>query len=384
MARRRSRLRVVIWSLVGAVAFVAAILLADAWSPLGTFAKGERLARMQASPQWNGNRFVNALPTARMDGWALTQRWLKGAPFTIPDAPLTTVTPTSLNEPPASGLRITWFGHSSMLVEVDGRRFLTDPVWSERCSPSTFIGPKRFFAPPLPIEQLPALDAVVLSHDHYDHLDEPTIRALSEHVPLFLVPIGIGAHLEYWGVDPKKIVELDWWEKTNVGDVVVTAAPSRHFSGRAVIDSDATLWASWAFHGPQHRVYFSGDTAMFPGFKEIGERLGPFDATMIEVGAYDAMWADVHLGPEQAIAAHQDLRGTLMFPVHWGTFDLALHAWTEPVERLIVAAEQAKVAVVVPRPGESIEPAHAASLTRWWPNVPWHTAAEHPVVSSGL
>lgn len=362
----------------------AAALLADAWHALGKGAEGERLARMQASPEWSGARFRNPMPATEISTWAVTKRWLKGAAFTSPTLPPPTVTPTGLAEPAKSGLRITWFGHSSLLVEMDGKRFLTDPVWSERCSPSSVMGPKRFFQPPLPLEKLPPVDAVVLSHDHYDHLDEPSIRLLNERVPAFIVPLGIGAHLEYWGVPSAKIRELDWWQQTRIGEVELTATPARHFSGRSGIDTDKTLWAGWALRGPSHRVYYSGDTAMFPGFREIGTRLGPFDATLIEIGAYDRTWADVHLGPEQAVQAHRDVKGKLMFPVHWGTFNLALHAWTEPVERLLVAADRAAVQVVVPRPGESIEPSDPPPLARWWPTVPWQTAAEHPVISSGL
>jgi L-ascorbate metabolism protein UlaG (beta-lactamase superfamily) len=236
----------------------------------------------------------------------------------------------------------------------------------------------------LPLDQLPPVDAVLLSHDHYDHLDEPSIRVLNQRVPAFVVPLGIGAHLQYWGVPAAKIRELDWWGQTRVGEIELTATPARHFSGRSLSDADKTLWAGWSLRGPRHRVYYSGDTAMFPGFKEIGARLGPFDATLIEVGAYDRMWADVHLGPEQAVQAHRDVQGKLMLPVHWGTFNLALHAWTEPVERLLVAAARASVNVVVPRPGESIEPSKPPPPAPWWPKVPWQTAAEHPVVSSGL
>jgi L-ascorbate metabolism protein UlaG (beta-lactamase superfamily) len=379
-----TRIRKLLIAGAGVVTALVGVLTADAWTGLGTSARGERLARMQASPEWSGGRFVNSLPTTRMDTWTSIVRWVRGADFTAPEAPLAVVQKPNLEAPPASGLRITWFGHSSMLVELDGLRFLTDPVWSERCSPSSFMGPRRFFAPPLTIEELPALDAVVLSHDHYDHLDEPTIRALTDRAGRFFAPLGVGAHLEYWGVAKEKIVELDWWQSNKVGNVEVVATPARHFSGRAVIDANATLWASWALRGPAHRVYFSGDTAMFPGFAEIGERLGPFDAAMIEVGAYDALWADVHLGPEQAVAAHRAVRGGLMIPVHWGTFDLALHAWTEPAERLLVAAKAAGVSLATPRPGQSIEPGSAPPPERWWPAVPWKTAAEHPVVSSGM
>jgi L-ascorbate metabolism protein UlaG (beta-lactamase superfamily) len=271
-----------------------------------------------------------------------------------------------------------------MLIEIDGHRILTDPVWGERCSPSRFLGPKRFFAPPMPISELPALHAVVLSHDHYDHLDEFSVKQLEAQKPLYVVPLGVGAHLEGFGVAPERITELDWWQHATVGQLEVWATPARHFSGRHLWDRDATLWASYSIVGPKHRVFFSGDTGMHKDFAEIGRRLGPFDATLMETGAYDAMWADVHMGPEQAVWAHQLVQGKFFFPVHWGTFNLALHSWVEPVERMQVAALKAGVAFAVPRPGESIEPAKAAPLTPWWPKVPWRTAEESPVRSTGM
>jgi L-ascorbate metabolism protein UlaG (beta-lactamase superfamily) len=207
------------------------------------------------------------------------------------------------------------------------------------------------------------------------------------------VPLGVGAHLSYWGVENDRIIELDWWQEHRLGALTLVSTPARHFSGRSLImsDKDKTLWSGWALLGSQHRVYYSGDTAMFPGFEAIGERLGPFDVTLIEAGAYNARWADVHLGPEQAVLAHRLVRGKLMIPVHWGLFDLALHGWTEPVERVIAAARQHDVRVITPAPGGMVEPARlapgaslAAEQLRWWPQVPWKTAQEEPCVSSGL
>lgn len=352
---------------------------------MGARATGPRLARMQRSPQFARGVFVNALPE-RTDMWGASVKWMKGAQHREPEAPVPVETrrTSDYERAPESGLRITWLGHSSMLVELEGRRVLFDPVFGDRCSPSSFYGPRRFFAPPLPVAELPALDRVVISHDHYDHLDKPTVEALAARGVEFVTPLGVGAHLELWGVPPERITELDWWEETTVGDLRLVATPARHFSGRGLRDRNATLWASWALIGAERRVYFSGDTAMFPGFREIGERLGPFDATMIEVGAYDQAWADVHLGPEQAVAAHQALGGKLLVPIHWGTFNLALHAWTEPAERLIVAAERADVRIVTPKPGGWFEPSAAPIFARWWPALPWQSAEQHPIVSSGL
>ena len=360
----------------------------SSWEATGTRPEGDCLERMKKSPNWREGRFVNRLD--RHDGpyFKMLTDWIKGAENRKPkeEIPTLPLTLADFASAPPTGLRITWLGHSTSLVEIDGHRFLLDPSWSERGSPMTWAGPKRFYAPPLPLDELPELDAVLISHDHYDHLDHRTVKALEERVPRYYVPLGVGAHLEYWGVPSDRIVELDWWDEVMVGKIKLVATPARHFSGRSLImtDMNRTLWAGWALVGPEHRVFYSGDTAMFPGLKEIGERLGPFDATMLDSGAYSALWADVHLGPEQAVAAHKMVRGGLLIPVHWGTFDLALHPWIEPAERILVAAKKAGVAVAFPVPGQRIEPGNPPELARWWPELPWQTASEAPIVSSGL
>jgi L-ascorbate metabolism protein UlaG (beta-lactamase superfamily) len=285
--------------------------------------------------------------------------------------------------PPASGLRVTWLGHSTTLLEIDGSRLLIDPVWAERASFVSFAGPKRFYPPPLPLADLPAVDAVVLSHDHFDHLDAALVRTLAAERLRWLVPLGVGRWPRNWGVSPNDVTELDWWESVRVGSVTLTATPARHFSGRGPGSTDRTLWCGWAIVSSDHRVYYAGDTAMQNEFVEIGQRLGPFDLCMIEIGAYDKLWPDVHLGPEQAVQAHRLVRGNVMLPLHWGTFDLALHGWTEPIQRALVAAERHGVRIATPRPGGMIEPAAVPPIDRWWPEVPWRTAQEAPIRSTG-
>ncbi len=353
----------------------------------GGRASGTELARVERSPQWRDGAFRNRL--ARVEGpmgRAMREFLFGGSEYRMPNVPVMVVARSGADyrQPPASGLRVTWLGHSTLLLEIDGMRVLMDPVWGQRASPFTFMGPKRFFPPPLPLAELPSVDVVVISHDHYDHLDIETIRTLATRETRFFVPLGVGAHLLAWGVQRQRIVELDWWEADRAGPLTLTATPARHFSGRGLTDQGRTLWAGWAIHGPRHRVYYSGDTALDDAMVDIGKRLGPFHLTMIEAGAYDALWSDVHLGPEQAVRAHQLVRGDVMLPVHWGLFDLALHGWTEPLERVLVAATLAGVRVTTPRPGEMVEPATAGPPTRWWPTLPWETVEQAPVFSTGI
>ncbi|TQM28884.1 L-ascorbate metabolism protein UlaG (beta-lactamase superfamily) [Nocardia bhagyanarayanae] len=283
----------------------------------------------------------------------------------------------------AADLAVTWYGHASALIEVDGYRILTDPVWSERVSPSPLIGPARLHPVPVPLEELPQVDAVIISHDHYDHLDKETIRALvvGQSTP-FLVPMGIGAHLRHWGVPEHRIVELDWGGSVSLAalgrerdgtDLVLTCTEARHFSGRGLV-RNTTLWASWSIVGPTRRVYFGGDTGYTKAFAEAGAALGPFDLTLLPIGAYDERWTDVHMNPEEAVRAHADLcvgdpGHGLLVPIHWATFNLAFHGWSEPVHRMVDAAQQAGTAVAVPMPGQRVLPHALPPRDSWWENV---------------
>lgn len=281
-------------------------------------------------------------------------------PLATPDVPAS-----------AAELAVTWYGHASALLEIDGRRVLTDPVWSERCSPSTVVGPARMHPVPVPLESLPPVDAIVISHDHYDHLDNATVKALlrTQDAP-FLVPLGIGAHLRRWGVPEDRIIELGWGASTSIADLTITCTEARHFSGRGLV-RNTTLWASWAIEGPTRRAYFGGDTGYGKCFAEIGAAHGPFDLTLLPIGAYNEFWHDIHMNPEEAVTAHADLNkgdaefGTLL-PIHWATFNLAFHSWAEPVERLNVAAEKARTATFVPKPGERIDVLVPNEQRAWW------------------
>lgn len=384
MKTQSSWRRVARW--IGAlVALALMVTLAQACAAFGHRAEGARRERMEHSPQWRDGHFENPQPLYN-DLWGSLTGMFDASPDTSPSQPIPTVPGDHRRweTPPATGLRVTWLGHSTSLIELDGFRVLTDPIWSERASPLTWIGPRRWYAPPVPLEELPKLDAVVISHDHYDHLDYRTLLAMKDWDTTFIVPLGVGAHLASWGIPETHIVELDWWERTRVGGLEVVLTPARHASGRTGLDKDATLWAGFALLGPQHRAYYSGDTGLFPAMKDIGERLGPFDVTLIEVGQYNRAWPDWHIGPEQAVLAHQWVRGRVLLPVHWGLFALALHGWTEPIERVLAAAARSGQPVLVPKPGQSVEPEAPPALEHWWPRVPWKTGQQDPIVSTKL
>ncbi|AMR28693.1 hypothetical protein A0257_17355 [Hymenobacter psoromatis] len=328
---------------------------------------------MQLQPRHLGHKYLNVLPTSVSppSGYGhLLRRFLFEKNEREPRQPLGPfrADAAALAAPvPADALRVTWLGHSTTLIEIDGRRFLTDPVWAERASPSQLVGPKRFFAPPLPLAQLPPLDGIILSHDHYDHLDEAAIRALAPRGEHFYCPLGVGAHLRRWGVAADRITEATWWDVIALPPgFELIATPARHFSGRGLLNRDSTLWASWVLKGPRHRVFFGGDSGPFDeAFRQIGAAYGPFDLVMLEIGASDPEWADIHLGPDEALAAHRLLGGGPLLPLHWGTFNLALHAWRQPVQRLIAAADVA-VPLLLPTPGQRVDVAAGPVSSFWW------------------
>lgn len=371
----------------GAALVGAAVLGQRVLRAVGRAPSAARLARVQRSPHFADGRFRNALPVEMKTTPRVLAEWLFGGAPRRPTTPIPVERPTPAALADVShDLRLTWLGHATVLIEIEGRRLLTDPVLGDdRAGPGPF-GMRRFFPAPLTPDALPPLDAVLITHDHYDHLGEQTVRALAAggRVPRWIAPLGVGARLEGWGVRADQITELDWWEETDVAGLRLVCTPARHFSGRMLWDRDRTLWGGWAVVGQRRRVYVSGDSGMTPEFAEIGARLGPFDATLIEIGAYGQGWPDVHLGPEQAVAAHRLVRGGLLVPVHWATFDLALHGWTEPAERVLVAAARAGVPLAIPQPGGTVDVASPPPVRRWWPVLPWQTAAEAPIRSSRL
>ncbi|MGW4034282.1 MBL fold metallo-hydrolase [Streptomyces sp. NPDC004838] len=379
-------------------------------APFGADPAGARLERILRSPNFSDGSFQNPVgASTRPSGASMVEfakiyfhKEARARRSPIGRVPLHPTTLRDLAKPPASGLRVTWMGHSSVLTEIDGRRVLFDPVWGERCSPFPFAGPKRLHPVPVPLAELGAVDVVAISHDHYDHLDLPTIKALASTDTVFAVPLGVGAHLERWGVPADRLRELDWNESTKVAGIRLTATPARHFCGRGLRNQQNTLWASWTVAGPEHRVYHSGDTGYFPGFRDIGAEHGPFDATMIQIGAYSeywpknhtdstplpGAWPDIHMNPSQGVQAHLDLRqgqpGGVMLPIHWGTFNLALHPWAEPGEWTLAAAEAVGQAVALPIPGQPFEPAGEIPSRPWWRDVSQSVTRKWPVPELAL
>jgi L-ascorbate metabolism protein UlaG (beta-lactamase superfamily) len=341
-------------------------------SQFGASTRRDPGERVRQSPQFGDGKFHNEVPATLMQPGTMRKTFREmlfgDTKSRKPSAPIPLVVPS---HPPLSpdGLSLIWYGHSTALVEIEGRRVLFDPVWSDRCSPSSLVGPQRMHPVPAPVHELPRLDAIAISHDHYDHLDMPTIRELvrTQSAP-FLVPLGVAAHLDKWGVPASRIIELDWDETADVAGLHFVATAARHFSGR-VFTRDHTLWASWAISGATRKVFYTGDSGYWDGYARIGAQHGPFDVTLIQVGAYGPGWPDIHMTPEDGAKAHVDVRGDLLVPLHWGTFNLALHPWSEPVERLWAEAKARDIKLAVPRPGERVNVDDPQPVDAWWQSV---------------
>lgn len=371
-ARRRWTIALVGIAALAVLLFVA-MRLVFSMAPFGGRLEGARLVRAQANPGFLDGAFANPLPPAPYTLAYVRDLFVGqflGDEVRVPPAPLPVrrIEPAELREAvPAPALRAFWIGHASVYVEIDGVRLLVDPMFSEYASPFD-VGPRRFHPPPVGLDELPAIDAVLITHDHYDHLDMRSVRRLAERGSRFFVPLGIGAHLERWGVAAAQIVEFEWWQEQRLRGVRFVSTPARHYSGRRLGEANPTLWTSWSVLGERHRFFVSGDTGYGDHFKAIGERFGPFDLAFVKAGAYGPgnPWLDIHMSAEDAVRAHAELRGRRMVPVHWGTFNLAFHDWSEPIRRTLAAAKAAGVEVLTPRFGEIVDADRPFASTAWW------------------
>ena len=333
--------------------------------------------KKQKSANFKKGKFVNQIPTSMDMNFAgivsVLRDQLKGAPNRKPARKLV---PEHLEAAKSAMIEqpgITWFGHSAFLVQISGKNLLLDPMLGRSPSPIPAFGPQRFSdSLPANPEDLPHIDVVLISHDHYDHLDYESIKKLSSKVTMFFVPLGLAAHLQKWGVKPEQISELDWWDERDFEGFTFVCTPSRHFSGRTLTDRFATLWCSWVIQSDTTKVFFSGDTGYGPHFKQIGKKYGPLDLTLLECGQYDPRWSAIHMFPEQTAQAHKDLRGKRMIPMHWGAFVLSLHDWTDPVKRVLAAGKKDKAIIMTPKIGETV-----AFTAKTYPTEPWWEEYEH-------
>lgn len=344
------------------------------YPPLGGRSAVTKAKTLQADRYSNG-KFLNLIPTSMHTSlstmMSLVVEMIKKSPNRRPRQALVgeRLESEQLGNPQEP--KAIWFGHSSLLLQLRGLTLLLDPMFGQAPSPFPQVGGKRYSEGlPLTPEELPDIDAVLLSHDHYDHLDYDSIKRIKDKVKRFIVPLGVGAHLERWGVAQEKITEADWWEELEVEGLKLACTPARHFSGRNLTGRNGTLWCSWVIDGGSTKIFFSGDSGYGPHFREIGSRYGPFDLTLMECGQYDLRWASIHMQPEETVQAHLDLGGRLLLPIHWGAFTLALHDWFDPVERALAAAKLHNVAVVTPRIGQAVPIGSAGyPASSWWREV---------------
>jgi L-ascorbate metabolism protein UlaG (beta-lactamase superfamily) len=352
---------------------VAGCSLLNLSPQFGAESKGARLDKIKKSPNYSQGEFQNPVETSMDIGFKGYVKLISTRLFGETDdqrpaweIPVHKIDRSRFDTVQDTATVVTWLGHSAFLIEIDGKRLLLDPMLGDIASPISFIGPRRFSALPIAVEELPRIDAILISHDHYDHLDYGSVQQLAEKTGHFYVALGVGAHLERWGVPAAKITEMDWWEETTFQGLRFAATPSRHFSGRGLTDRMATLWTSWVIQGREDRIFFSGDSGYFDGFREIGDKYGPFDITLMECGQYNELWPNIHMMPEQTVQAHLDLKGKLLMPIHWGTFALAMHPWTEPIERATKKARELQVPITTPHIGEAVILHQKVPKQDWW------------------
>lgn len=355
---------------LGAIILILTVIIAifmNTAPQFGQRPKGDDLKRISKSEHFNDGKFINLIPTA-MGSFGEMMRTIPkfiNGKYLKPKSPIETefTNPDSLSDSLAT---VTWYGHSAFKIEWQGKTILIDPMLGPVASPVSF-GSKRYkYTSPIDLEAFEHIDAIIISHDHYDHLDYHSIMKLKDRTDHFYAPLGVGSHLKFWGIAPEKITELDWWQKAQLDDIQLIATPSRHFSGRGIADRNSTQWASWVLLGEKQKIYFSGDGGYGPHFKEIGEKYGPFDLAMMECGQYNTAWHDIHMMPEESVQAGIDVGGKILMPIHWGAFNLAIHTWVDPIERFTKTAREKEVSMIHPQIGQNFLIGEAFKPIEWW------------------
>ena len=342
------------------IVIIVAVLFINLSPEFGGKATDQQELEYTSSENYKEGKFVNTnevqLDMSLRDMGKSIIGFLRSQPNTVPEDGLPVKEIDSLNITNYKGsTRLIWFGHSSFLLQMNNKNILIDPMLGVVPAPHPMLGSKRFSKElPIEIEKMPAIDAVLISHDHYDHLDYGSIKKLKDKVKMFYTPLGVGVHLQKWGIEKERIIELDWWQETTFEGLNFICTPAQHFSGRGLTDRTKTLWSSWIIQSSNENIFFSGDSGYADHFKEIGEKYGPFDFAMIECGQYNEMWPDIHMFPEETVQAGLDVKAKTIMPIHWGGFKLAMHTWKDPIERVSKTAKELDMDLVTPRIGESI------------------------------
>ncbi|WP_057936747.1 MBL fold metallo-hydrolase [Algoriphagus resistens] len=355
------------------ILFLVGVLFVNFSPEFGGSPSKQKIAQFEKLDYFENGKFSNLMPTNMDMDFAeaikMLPEFFKNDPTRRPDFKLPIAYRDSLelvvDDHPT---RLVWFGHSTFLLQIDGKTILIDPMFGEVPAPNPMLGKKRFSEElPIAIEKLPQIDMIIMSHDHYDHLDYRSIRKLKEKTKAFYMPLGMGAHFEEWGVDSSRIHELGWWDEIRADGLLLALTPARHFSGRGLSNRFSTLWGSWVIQGESDNIYFSGDSGYGTHFKQIGEKYGPFNFAMMECGQYNERWTDIHMVPEETAQAAKDISAKVFMPIHWAAFTLAMHSWTDPVERVMAKAKEINQPIIVPEIGQFIElDKNLMTERKWW------------------